>query len=108
MSTCRPKETHYKSGFSSSIELKEKISGQRISKTMILDGLKMLVQIEQRNGFLKIRADLIGQKKYQVIDIPAEDAIAFVRNDCAGSIRNIFQKLRYDAQNQVLYVVGTY
>lgn len=41
-----------------------------------------------------------------MIEIPKEEALTFIEKDCNGNIENIIDKLKYDHQNETLYLVS--
>jgi hypothetical protein len=42
-----------------------------------------------------------------VIEIPKEEALIFVEQECDSSIEKIIEKLRYDESNDTLYIVSS-
>ena len=50
--------------------------------------------------------DLKSSKTVKLIEIPREEAMEFIEMECDGKLENIFDRLRYDNSEEVLYLVS--
>lgn len=55
---------------------------------------------------MHILGDNKATKEIKVIEISKEEAIEFIQYECDGKIEGIFDCLRYDYKEKVLYLVG--
>lgn len=54
----------------------------------------------------QITGDCKDRRQLKVIEIEKEEALDFIEQECNGRIQSIFDHLRYDSQEAVLYLVG--
>ncbi len=55
---------------------------------------------------LQILGDNKSTKEIKVIEIPKEEAFEFIHFECEGKIEQIFDCLRYDVTEKILYLIG--
>ncbi len=59
--------------------------------------------------FNKEKMVIVGNHKKpkdKIIEIPKEEAFAFIECECEGRLEGIFDRLSYDGQEDVLYLIG--
>ena len=77
-----------------------------LSKMKTIDGVSFLITIRMGHDKLQIIGDTKSKKEIKVIQIERREAIQFIEQECGGKLDNLFDRLRYDKKDEVLYLVA--
>ena len=65
-----------------------------------------MITVKYDGNSLQILGDNKSTKEIKIIEIPKEEGLEFIQYECDGKIELIFECLRYDPNEKVLYLVG--
>lgn len=68
--------------------------------------MSFLITVRFSKDSLQIIGDSRDKKDIKVIQIDKKQAVQFIEQECGGKLDNIFDCLRYDKVDEVLYLVG--
>ena len=71
-----------------------------------IDGITMVITVKLEEGHLTIMSDMKASKTVKIIEIPREEAMEFIELECEGKLENVFDRLRYDGEEEVLYLMS--
>lgn len=77
-----------------------------LCRVRVIDGTSFLITVKMTPAKLQIIGDCKDKKEVKVIEIEKGEAIDFLEHECKGKIEQIFDCLRYDKKDEVLYLVG--
>jgi hypothetical protein len=77
---------------------KNKLSSDvEMMRIRTIDGVNMVVTIRLGTANLTILADLKrGAKDLKIIEVPREEALQFIQEECDGKIEGLFDRLCFD------------
>lgn len=64
----------------------------------------MMVKIEFTNGWLKVIGDTLNNTNLKVIEIPKEEGLIYINQECGGKLEGLLEKLKYNHQKEALYI----
>lgn len=71
-----------------------------------IDNENFVVTLQLSQERLLIIADQKKNVENKIISIPREEALAFIECECEGKLEGIFDRLSYDAEEDVMYLIG--
>lgn len=71
-----------------------------------IDGVNMVVTIKLNDTTLTILSDLRKGKDIKIIEVPRDEAMEFIEAECDGKIEGLFDRLHFDPQEEVLYLLS--
>lgn len=64
----------------------------------------MLIKIEVVDNVLTIIGDLCNHKDLKLIELPKEEAMNIISNNCGGRLDKFLDRLSYDKTTETLYL----
>lgn len=83
--------------------MNDEIEMMRIRK---IDDINMVITVRLNSQHLAIIGDTKRGKDIKVIEVPRDEAIEFINEECDGKIQKIFDRLHYDAKDDLLYLLA--
>ena len=81
-------------------------SNVEMCRVRVIDGISFLVTIRMNPIKLQIIGDSKDKREIKVIEIERDEALDFLDQECQGKLELLFDHLRYDKEEEVLYLVG--
>ena len=66
-----------------------------------------IIHLKMDQVKLRIMGEKRRSKEKKIIDIPKAEAMCFIEDECQGRLEGVFDRLSFDPQEDVLYLVGS-